>query len=154
MKTLASLIVAPFLALAVVLPGAGCCKRPEEKTAPAGAPVFVNGISTMDLTGTYKGGWGTMHLLFIGNEARAAYDHENGLFVGQISATGIRGTWCQGSKHGTAEFKFARSKGSIALEGRWNYSTSPDVWVNDWNLAKLAAVDPTLAKLAPTAACR
>jgi hypothetical protein len=114
----------------------------------------VNGIPLAELEGTYKGDWGTMHLTFVGGEARASYDHDNGLFVGQATATGIRGVWCQDNSSGAAEFKFSRGNGGVQLDGRWNRKTAPESWMEDWDLSKQPKVAAVLAARAKTAVCQ
>lgn len=150
------LLVLPLLALLLN----GCCKRLLEKkepppvaTPPGAAGNTINGIPLTELPGTYTGSWGTMHMVISGNTVRAAYDHDNGFFVGQVSATGIRGNWCQGAKRGAAEFQFARAGRAIQLDGRWNYQESPGTWMDDWDLTKQNATNAVLAARAPAAKC-
>jgi hypothetical protein len=156
-RLVARLALFPLLSLLTL----GAC-------TPAGAPpvdassssspgatvaVAVGGIPASEITGTYTGDWGTMHLVFQGTEARGAYDHADGLFVGTVSGDTIRGRWCQASAQGEAEFRFTRANGTIALDGRWNYSTDPASWKDDWDLPRTAAPNATLASRAATAHC-
>jgi hypothetical protein len=126
--------------------------KPQDRPGTK-APAAVNGIPTKDLEGTYSGDWGTMHLAFVEGEARVAYDHEGGQFVGTVEADKIRGKWCQPATRGDAEFTFTRKGGSVHLDGRWNDSKTPETWKDDWDLDK-AATHAELAARAPNATCR
>ena len=145
----------PFLVtIAACTPAATPPVDASSGTAPGtSVAVAVGGIPTSEIAGTYTGDWGTMHLAFQGTEARGAYDHADGLFVGTVSGDTIRGRWCQASAQGEAEFRFTRANGTISLDGRWNYSTDPASWKDDWDLARVAAPNATLASRAATARC-
>ncbi|MDW8251950.1 MAG: hypothetical protein RMJ98_21855, partial [Myxococcales bacterium] len=150
-----------FLALPMfALLLAGCCGRftgkqsePSSENTTGTITAMVNGIPVSEIPGTYTGSWGTMHLLVNGTTARAAYDHDNGFFVGQVSPTGIRGTWCQGTKRGPAEFRFQRVGGVIQIDGRWSHQASPNNWIDDWDLTKQKTTHALLAARAPAANC-
>ena len=82
--------------MALALGAGGCAQKsepePAKKTpakqaqqAPAGPSSEVNGIPLAELEGTYKGDWGTMHLMFVGGEARASCSDQRRRIAGRVS---------------------------------------------------------------------
>jgi len=109
--------VSALIALTLAACGAPRARSVSEPR-PASSPTTyqaanvptLGGIPLDEITGTYTGDWGTMYLIFIGNEVRGAYSHENGRLVGIIDGDVIRATWCQDqaarTPTGSAEFRF------------------------------------------------
>jgi len=118
---------------------------------------MLGGIPLDEITGTYTGDWGTMYLIFIGNEVRGAYSHENGRLVGIIDGDVIRATWCQDqaarTPTGSAEFRFTKQDNIVSLDGRWTYADSPTDWREDWDINHSDVEDAELAQSARVAAC-
>ena len=138
-------------------------ERSVVATGPASAasrpPLMVGLIPASALTGTYRGNWGTMHLQVDGAEVRGAYDHSNGQLVGRIEGEVLRGTWCQDAAasnppSGAVEFRFTRDADqSIQIDGRWNYTSTPDRWSDDWDLTQAPTPDAALAARVSSARC-
>jgi len=135
-------------------------ERSALTTGPASPPPLMVGlIPASTLTGTYRGDWGTMHLQVDGAEVRGAYDHGNGQLVGRVDGEVVRGTWCQdraGSSEpsGSVEFRFSRDAGGVVrIDGRWTYTSAPDEWHDDWDLAQSPTPDASLAARVAAARC-